>query len=148
MDTLFFLRERCCHRSSLRNSWHYLSMMLCRKDLACVIAQFARSALDSLRQDLHAVSSNQILSLLWNRANEPGDTSHPKHFVHVARMIISAALNSQTTSSIGSEQLLPRHLSLILSVLPWHSMATEASSTRLRRLCPPSRNSHRQTDHG
>ena len=34
---------------------------LCRKDVACVIAQLARSVLDSLRQDLHAVSCNPNL---------------------------------------------------------------------------------------
>ena len=70
------LLQSCCSSSTLRNSWRYLSMMsrttycnlddqqdrsLYHTDPAFVIAQLARSVLDSLCQDFHTVSWNPNL---------------------------------------------------------------------------------------
>ena len=70
------LLQRCCHRSTLRNAWRYVSMMsrttscnlddqqdrsLYHTDPAFVIAQLARSVFDSPSQEFHTVSWNPNL---------------------------------------------------------------------------------------
>ena len=74
--------------------------------------------------------------------------------VHLCRTILSQSshqksFNFACGNATGSEQLLPRRLSLTLSVLPWHSTAAVSIINSIaQNLCPPPSNSHRQTDHG
>ena len=110
---------------------------LYRNDPAFVIAQLARSILDSLCQDFHAVSwkpnifsTTDVNKRVWRHfspisvctrgANDDLCTNEFCTKVHLSITVLSQgphqnSFNFACGNVIGSEQLLPRHLSLVLS---------------------------------
>ena len=105
---------------------------LYRNDPASVIAQLARSILDSLCQDFHAVSWNPNLfstadvnKRVWRHfspktscargANDDHCTTEFCTNVHICSIVLGQgphknSFNLACGNVIGSEQLLPRHL--------------------------------------
>ena len=115
-----------------------------RNDPAFVIARLARSILDSLCQDLHTNSWNPNLfcttdvnKRVWRHfspktlcargANDDHCTTEFCTNVHLCIIVLGQgphqnSFNFACGNVIGSEQLLPRHLSLVLSCshgIPW-----------------------------
>ena len=143
---------------------------LCRNDPVFVIAQLAPSILDSLCQDFHAVSWNPNLfsttdvnKRVWRHfspktlcARGANDDHFTTEFSNVHLCIIflgqgphQNSVNFASGNVIGSEQLVPIWSNLVLSVLPWYSMATLSITNSIaQNLCPPPSNNHCQTDHG
>ena len=141
---------------------------LYHNDPAFVIAQLARSILDSLCQDVHTVSWNPNLvsttdvnKRIWRHFSPTtlgtrgaNDDLCITAFLHEPSPMQNQgshqkSFNIACGNVIGSEQHLPRHLSLTVSVLPWHSMAAVSIINSIaQNLCPPPSNSPRQTDHG